>query len=45
MWYEDPFRGGGTSRLAHAKLRELINTPLLMGEHVRGLEAKRFEPI
>jgi L-alanine-DL-glutamate epimerase-like enolase superfamily enzyme len=40
MWYEDPFRGGGFSRFAHAKLRELIRTPMLMGEHVRGLEAK-----
>jgi L-alanine-DL-glutamate epimerase-like enolase superfamily enzyme len=40
MWYEDPFRGGGFSRFAHVKLRELIKTPLLMGEHVRGLEAK-----
>ena len=40
MWYEDPFRGGGFSRFAHAKLRELIRTPILMGEHVRGLEAK-----
>ncbi len=40
MWYEDPFRGGGFSRFAHVKLRELIKTPMLMGEHVRGLEAK-----
>jgi L-alanine-DL-glutamate epimerase-like enolase superfamily enzyme len=40
MWYEDPFRGGGFSSFAHAKLRELIKTPMLMGEHVRGLEAK-----
>jgi L-alanine-DL-glutamate epimerase-like enolase superfamily enzyme len=40
MWYEDPFRGGGFSSFAHAKLRELISTPMLMGEHVRGLEAK-----
>lgn len=40
MWYEDAFRGGGLSRFAHAKLRQLIKTPLLMGEHVRGLEAK-----
>jgi L-alanine-DL-glutamate epimerase-like enolase superfamily enzyme len=39
-WYEDPFRGGGFSRFAHVKLRELISTPMLMGEHVRGLEAK-----
>jgi len=40
MWYEDAFRGGGFSRFAHVKLREFIKTPLLMGEHVRGLEAK-----
>ena len=39
MWYEDPFRGGGFSRFAHVKLREMIKTPMLMGEHVRGLEA------
>ncbi len=40
MWYEDAFRGGGFSRFAHIKLKEFIKTPLLMGEHVRGLEAK-----
>lgn len=40
MWYEDPFRGGGFSGFAHVKLREMISTPLLMGEHVRSLEAK-----
>ena len=40
MWYEDAFRGGGFSQFAHTKLRELIKTPLLMGEHVRGLESK-----
>ncbi len=40
MWYEDAFRGGGFSRFAHVKLRDFIQTPLLMGEHVRGLEAK-----
>ena len=40
MWYEDAFRGGGFSQFAYAKLRELIKTPLLMGEHIRGLEAK-----
>jgi L-alanine-DL-glutamate epimerase-like enolase superfamily enzyme len=40
FWYEDAFRGGGFSQFAHAKLREFIKTPLLMGEHVRGLEAK-----
>jgi L-alanine-DL-glutamate epimerase-like enolase superfamily enzyme len=40
FWYEDPFRDGGYSRHAHRKLRQLLETPLLMGEHVRGLEAK-----
>ena len=40
LWYEDAFRGGGFSRFAHVKLRDFIKTPLLMGEHVRGLEAK-----
>jgi L-alanine-DL-glutamate epimerase-like enolase superfamily enzyme len=40
FWYEDPYRDGGTSRHAHAKLRELIDTPLLQTEHVRGLESK-----
>ena len=40
MWYEDPFRGGGFSQFAHVKLREFIKTPMLMGEHIRGLEAK-----
>ncbi|MEM7129310.1 MAG: enolase C-terminal domain-like protein [Chloroflexota bacterium] len=40
MWYEDAFRGGGFSQYAHIKLREFIKTPLLMGEHIRGLEAK-----
>jgi L-alanine-DL-glutamate epimerase-like enolase superfamily enzyme len=39
-WYEDPFRDGGTSAFAHRKLRAMIRTPLLMTEHVRGVEAK-----
>lgn len=39
-WYEDPYRDTGISQQGHAKLRELIKTPLLQGEHVRGLEAK-----
>jgi len=37
-WLEDPFEDGGTSHHGHRKLRELIKTPLLQGEHVRGLE-------
>ena len=40
FWYEDPYRDGGYSCHAHRKLRQLLRTPLLMGEHVRGLEAK-----
>ena len=39
-WYEDPFRDSGVSAFAHARLREAIRTPLLMTEHVRGLEPK-----
>lgn len=38
FWYEDPYRDGGISQHAHNKLRQLIDTPLLMTEHVRGVE-------
>jgi L-alanine-DL-glutamate epimerase-like enolase superfamily enzyme len=38
FWLEDPFRDGGISNFGHRKLRELIRTPLLQLEHVRGLE-------
>jgi len=37
-WWEDPFKDGGVSAFAHRKLRQLIKTPLLQLEHVRGLE-------
>lgn len=40
FWYEDPFRDAGTSAFAHKKLREMIKTPLLQTEHVRGIEPK-----
>jgi L-alanine-DL-glutamate epimerase-like enolase superfamily enzyme len=40
FWYEDPFRDAGTSAFAHKKLRELIRTPLLITEHIRGIEPK-----
>jgi L-alanine-DL-glutamate epimerase-like enolase superfamily enzyme len=40
FWYEDPFRDSGTSAFAHKKLREMIQTPLLQTEHVRGVEPK-----
>jgi len=38
LWWEDPFRDGGVSAFAHRKLRQLVRTPLLQLEHVRGLE-------
>ncbi len=38
FWYEDPYRDGGVSAFGHKKLRELIRTPLLQTEHIRGLE-------
>lgn len=40
FWYEDPFRDTGVSAYAHRKLRQMIKTPLLQTEHVRGLEPK-----
>jgi L-alanine-DL-glutamate epimerase-like enolase superfamily enzyme len=40
FWYEDPFRDSGVSAYAHKKLRQMIQTPLLQTEHVRGLEPK-----
>ncbi|MGB2827181.1 MAG: enolase C-terminal domain-like protein [Dehalococcoidales bacterium] len=38
FWWEDPFQDGGVSAFAHRKLRQLVRTPLLQLEHVRGLE-------
>lgn len=38
FWYEDPFGDAGTSQFAHRKLRQIVKTPLLMTEHIRGLE-------
>ncbi len=35
----NPYRDGGVSNFGHRKLKELIKTPLLELEHVRGLEA------
>jgi len=40
LWLEDPFKDGGVSQYAHRKLRQLIKTPLLQCEHVRGVEPK-----
>ena len=39
FWLEDPFKDGGVSAHAHRKLRQLIKTPLLQLEHIRGLES------
>jgi L-alanine-DL-glutamate epimerase-like enolase superfamily enzyme len=38
FWLEDPMKDGGISAFAHARLRHLIKTPLLQGEHIRTLE-------
>ena len=40
FWYEDPYRDNASSAFAHKKLREMLKTPLLITEHVRGLESK-----
>jgi L-alanine-DL-glutamate epimerase-like enolase superfamily enzyme len=40
LWYEDPYRDTGGAVEGHKRLRERLKTPLLVCEHVRGLEAK-----
>ena len=40
FWYEDPYRDASVSAFGHKRLREMIKTPLLVSEHVRGLEQK-----
>ena len=40
FWYEDPYRDSGVSVDGHKRLREKLKTPLLVSEHVRGLEQK-----
>lgn len=40
FWFEDPYRDTGLSAFSHKKLREMLKTPLLIGEHVRSLEPK-----
>jgi L-alanine-DL-glutamate epimerase-like enolase superfamily enzyme len=37
-WLEDPYKDTGISEHGHRKLRQCIRTPLLVSEHVRGLE-------
>jgi len=38
FWWEDPYRDGGISHFGHRKLRQLVRTPLLQGEHIRSPE-------
>lgn len=40
FWYEDPYRDTGGATEGHKRLRERLRTPMLVGEHVRGVEAK-----
>ena len=40
FWYEDPYRDSGVAPEGHKRLRERLKTPLLIGEHVRGIELK-----
>lgn len=40
FWYEDPYRDAAVSAVGHQRLREKLQTPLLVSEHVRGLEQK-----
>ena len=40
LWYEDPYRDAAVSAFGHQRLREKLKTPLLISEHVRGLEQK-----
>jgi L-alanine-DL-glutamate epimerase-like enolase superfamily enzyme len=40
FWYEDPYSDGGVTPFSHARLREMIKTPLLQGEKVRTIEER-----
>jgi len=40
MWLEDPYRDNGVSQHGAKRLKSFIRTPLLLTEHVRGLEPK-----
>jgi L-alanine-DL-glutamate epimerase-like enolase superfamily enzyme len=40
FWLEDPYSDGGVTPHSHAKLRELIRTPLLQGEQVATVEQR-----
>ena len=40
FWYEDPYRDSGIAPEGHKRLRQRLRTPLLVCEHLRGLESK-----
>jgi L-alanine-DL-glutamate epimerase-like enolase superfamily enzyme len=40
FWYEDPYRDSGVAPMGHQRLRAQLRTPLLVSEHVRGVEQK-----
>jgi len=40
FWYEDPYRDSGVSAYGQQRLREKLATPIMVSEHVRGLEQK-----
>ena len=40
FWYEDPYSDGGVTPFSHKKLREIIRTPLLIGEKVMTLQER-----
>lgn len=40
FWYEDPYRDSSVSAFSHKMLREKLETPLLVSEHIRGPEQK-----
>ncbi len=40
LWFEDPYMDGSASAFSQKRLREQLRTPLLLGEHIRGMEQK-----
>jgi L-alanine-DL-glutamate epimerase-like enolase superfamily enzyme len=40
FWYEDPYRDGSVAAFGHKMLRDQLKTPILVSEHLRGLEQK-----
>ncbi len=40
FWYEDPYMDSSVSSFGHQRLRDRLATPMLISEHVRGLEQK-----